>query len=956
MDWRGSSPIDPAGRILRMIGRTISHYKILERLGGGGMGIVYKARDLKLDRPVALKFLPPDLTLDREAKERFIREAKAASALQHDNICVVHDIDETPEGQMFIVMEHLEGETLKKKIERGPLAYEDVRKFTAQVADGLTEAHRHGLVHRDIKPANIMITTRGEAKILDFGLAKLAGQTTLTKTGATSGTAGYMSPEQVRGEEVDRATDIWSLGVVLFEMLSGKRPFRGDHPLAIMYSVLNEAPADLTHLRGGLPSDLRLLCAQCLEKDPARRPGDAEVLATLRSAHPPHLARLWRNVRSTPYLRWGSLTLVLGLVVALVLYFSPARGMRLETTDFVMVADFENKTDDHVFDHSLTEAIRVSLRQSTQFNLLPADRIATAMTLLQIPEASPLDQKSAVLVARREGARAVVAGNISRLGTTYLLTCGIIDGGTGETVKILRQEVPRIEDVLSGMDKLCEELRENLGESLGHISAARRPLDEVTTRSLQALEYYSRGDRFSAEGQYRQTAAMMEQAVALDSTFVMAISELAYAYRKIGNDSLATVYHRRILPLVHRVTEPERLEILAMYYGPSFEIDFQKAYEQIQQLTVKYPNDAYAFATLGHLSMFAGNTALALEANARAVALYPGYDRTCYNNSGFALALDGKPQEALVWFRKAKALRPSYLAIDLYMALTHWMNEEYDSAETILRDALRRAEPPQRNPVRVVLSSLHYFLGNLSSARALCLDGVRECRAQYQRGDEGYFHLLLGELAAASGKMTEYHSEMRTAETLSSSPFPDLPLIARSFAQHGFTADAERILHQISSARTFDPFFVRRRSSFLNLVRGEILFTRQKYNEAQQRFDAVEKVQAGEPYYFLARKGSAECTARRGDTTALIRLDSILTRRGEVMMGSLSSIRRTGFWTRWLWPEVHQDLGELSLKLRRTPLAEAHLAASAECWKGAESEDLRATRARLLLSQLKSRK
>ncbi len=939
-----------------LIGQTISHYTILEKLGEGGMGVVYKARDLKLDRPVALKFLPPNLTRDSQAKQRFVHEARAASTLQHKNICTVHDVDETDDGQIFIVMDFYEGVTLKTKIETGPLSFEEAREIAAQVAAGLVEAHRLGLVHRDIKPANIMVTSGGEVKILDFGLAKLAGQTTHTKPGVTSGTIEYMSPEQARGEKTDQRTDFWSLGVVLYEMLTGRRPFRGEHPMAVLYAVLNEEPDELTKLRAGIPQDLKAFCAQCLEKDPAHRPRDFEAITILLLGNAPYAVRLWRTVRTSPALRWGSLVLALVLVVVLVLYLSPASGMRLEGTDYVVVADFENRTDEPVFDHSLTEAIRVSLHQSTQFNLLPAERVAAAVTLLQLPADRPLDQPTAIMVARREGARAVIAGSISRLGTIYILMCGIIDGGTGETVWILREEVPRVEAVLAGMDNLCEKLRENLGESLAHISTARRPLEEVTTHSLQALEYYSRGDRFSSEGQYKQAAMMLEQALALDSTFVMAISELAYAYRKIGNDSLAGIYHNRILPLVDRVTEPERLEILAMYYGPSFEIDFRKAYELIQQLTVKYPSDAYAVATLGHLAMFAGDTKVALEANAKAVALYPGYDRTCFNNSGFALALDGRPQEAMKWFRRAKALRPTYVAIDLYIALSHWMNEQYDSSEAVLRDAFSRAEPQQRNQIRVVLSSLHHFRGNLSSARTLCLDGVTECRAMNRPGDEAYFHLLLGELAAAGGKTAEYRSRIKTAATLSRSPFCDLPLIARSYARHGMTADAERILQRIGAARTFDPFFVRRRNGFLNLVQGEILLARGRYREAQRRFGAVEKILSGDPFYFLARKGLGDCAARMGDTTTLALFDSILAWRGEVMMGGLSSVRSSGFWTRWLWPEVHQDLGIFCATHRRIPSAERHLAASAEYYKAADAGDLRATETRMLLSQIKKRR
>ncbi len=254
-----------------MIGQTVSHYKVLEHLGGGGMGVVYKAQDLKLDRLVALKFLPPEFTHDPEAKLRFVREAKAASALQHNNICVVHDIDETPDGQLFISMECLEGETLKKKIERGPLKIEEALEIAIHVAQGLTKAHGHGIIHRDIKPANIMVTPDGVVKILDFGLAKLSGQTLLTRTGGTPGTAAYMSPEQARGEAVDERTDIWSLGVVLYEMIVGRRPFTSDYEQALIYQILNTEPEPLTNGRPETIAGLVQIVGHALAKQPAMR-------------------------------------------------------------------------------------------------------------------------------------------------------------------------------------------------------------------------------------------------------------------------------------------------------------------------------------------------------------------------------------------------------------------------------------------------------------------------------------------------------------------------------------------------------------------------------------------------------------------------------------------------------------------------------------------------------------
>lgn len=262
-----------------MIGTTISHYNILEKLGEGGMGVVYKALDTKLKRTVALKFLPPDLTQDFEAKEWFIQEAQAASVIDHANICTIHEINETDDGQMFIVMAYYEGETLKEKLKLGVLAVDRAVDILIQVANGLAFAHEAGITHRDIKPANIMITKRGEVKILDFGLAKLAGQTRLTQTGAVVGTVGYMSPEQTKGEEVDHRTDVWLLGVMFYEMLTGELPFKGDKLMTIIYSILNESPKPVNEILKDVPTGLEHILGKCLSKNLDQRYETATALS-----------------------------------------------------------------------------------------------------------------------------------------------------------------------------------------------------------------------------------------------------------------------------------------------------------------------------------------------------------------------------------------------------------------------------------------------------------------------------------------------------------------------------------------------------------------------------------------------------------------------------------------------------------------------------------------------------
>ncbi|MFL6200563.1 MAG: serine/threonine-protein kinase, partial [Thermoanaerobaculia bacterium] len=316
-----------------LAGRTLNHYRILELAGGGGMGVVYKAEDLRLARRVALKFLPPELTRDPDAKARFLQEARAASSLDHPNICTIHEVGETEDGQIYLAMPLYDGETLRKRIERGPLTIEDAIDLAEQIARGLSKAHRGGIVHRDVKPANLMVTGDGVVKILDFGLAKLAGAAAITRTGSSVGTPAYMSPEQSRGEEVDHRTDLWSLGVVLYEMVAGRRPFRGDHEQAILYSLLHEDPVPLTQARPGTPTELEQIVEGLLAKDPAQRYPSADgAMGDLRALRTETLTTTVRTVPDpAPKIRPWMWAAGLAAVAALAsggLYLSSSNGAR----------------------------------------------------------------------------------------------------------------------------------------------------------------------------------------------------------------------------------------------------------------------------------------------------------------------------------------------------------------------------------------------------------------------------------------------------------------------------------------------------------------------------------------------------------------------------------------------------------------------------------------------------
>lgn len=413
-----------------MVGTTISHYKILEKLGGGGMGVVYKAQDLKLDRPVALKFLPPDLTRDPDAKQRFVHEAKAASSIQHANICVVHEIDETPDGQMFICMEYAEGATLKEKIEQGSLKIDDAVNIATQVAKGLTAAHQHGIVHRDIKPANILITPGGEAKIVDFGLAKLSGGTLLTRAGSTLGTAAYMSPEQARGEPVDQRTDVWALGVVLYEMLTKRNPFAGEYEEAALYRILNEDPEFVTKIRPEVPTRLDHVIERAIAKDPARRYQTVEELrADLEAVSEEDaqgrlakaiLGRFGRRQRKI-----AARVLPVGIVLIAVIAYFLTRGIPSGGPVSIVLLPLENITNEKSqewFTDGMTDALTTDLARISGL------RVTQRSSAMRYRGAN----KSASEIASELKVSYVLEGSVLRLGDHVKITIRLIDALTNK--------------------------------------------------------------------------------------------------------------------------------------------------------------------------------------------------------------------------------------------------------------------------------------------------------------------------------------------------------------------------------------------------------------------------------------------------------------------------------------------------------------------------------------------
>lgn len=910
---------DPAS----LIGKTLSHYRILEKLGSGGMGVVYKAEDIKLHRLVALKFLPGEIEKDQLAVARFRREAQAASALSHPNICTIHEIDEQ-DGGAFIVMELMDGQSLKDYISGKPLPVERVVELGIEIADALDAAHNQRVIHRDIKPANIFVTRfqsgsaatksevqRGHAKILDFGLAKLVptsvsdglpatgrptqtGDVLLTTPGTAVGTVAFMSPEQVRGEEVDRRTDIFSLGGVLYEMATGKPPFLGDTSGLIFDAILNRAPASPVRLNPCVPAELEKIISKALEKDRDLRYGSAADIRTdlqrlkrdmdsvRLGVAAPAIATMAspRKIRRHIYVLATLIALVLGAAV-LFLHNRRAHAFSFHERDSILISDFDNRTGDPRFDDALETAFAVSLEQSRYANVVPRGRIEAALRRMGKTGKERVTVEIGREICQREGVRGLVAASITRTGQEYALTARLVDPASGNSVRSYSERVYGEDHVLDALDKIGENLRSDLGESLPQIQSANRPLPQVTTASLSALKDYADGLSLWSQAKYSDAVTNYNSAIALDPDFALAHAALGTAYssyifnyqRERGSQE-----YEKALALSTRATDRER-RVIQINYADG--LGHVEEAEQLYRLyVVDYPDDWVMRSDYAHLLRMHGRQSEALEQFMELLRIAPNDAATYVQVATIYKSLD-QPSDAIRSYSQAFRLDPARLNVsninrEYGFALV--ANGEEAKAEQVFTEFA--SHPDTRASGLDSLAFLDLIHGRYAKARARFEESLSISEREQVPFMRARNHFLLGVVAAGRGNKAEQLKQLDAAFSEFKNLGPKVEygsLIGQEYARAGAVAVAEKLEKLIAPLADAES---NEQTGYVRLLQGELALAKGNAEEAAKYFD-LQDPRYGESVTSISTEALARALDKMGkQDEAISSYETLLARAG----------------------------------------------------------------------------
>lgn len=899
-------------------GQSVSHYRVLRELGSGGMGVVYEAEDVRLRRRVALKFLPEDLASDSTALQRFEREACAASSLNHPSICTIYEVEEF-DHQPVIVMELLEGKILKERIREGAISTEELLEFGVQLSDALSAAHARGIIHRDLKPGNIFVVGARRVKILDFGLAKIAPaggeesqEESLTLAGAIPGTTPYMSPEQARGEEIDVRSDLFSLGVVLFELATGQRPFARKNRILTIDAILNARAPMPSSLNPALPAELDGIIAKALEKDRERRYQHAsEICNDLQQ-----LKRTTESGRVTPVKRHSAayrhpLHLALGVVAIMLVFGTLARffmhGLpKLTDKDTIVLADFMNSTGDPIFDDTLKQGLAVQLEQSPYLSLVPEQRVQRTLQLMGKAADTRLTPELAREVCERTGSAAVVDGSIASLGSEYVLGLRAKNCHTGDVLDHEQAQATRKEEVLNAISRIASKFRARAGESLATVQKHNIPLEQATTPSLEALKAYTTELKVSFTKGFVAGIPFFKRAIELDPNFALAYAHLSLSYSSIGESVLSKEAATKAHQLRDHASDWEKF-FIEVNYERNVTGNLEKTHQTLELWAQTYPRDIYANSLLtGFASFGTGRYEEAIEQARKTREIDPDFGPALVN-PGFAYlylarvdAADAAAHEA---YQRGVRMAETYV-LQYYIA---FLRGDYLGMQRVLDSA--KGQPEAENWLAHSQALVLARAGRLKDARgeseqaiALALQARQRERAASYQAAVAVYDALLGDSSGAKQRAREalklsngrdveysvafalaYSGEISQARSLtrdlerrfpedSSVQFEYLPTLRALFALHNKHSDEAigalqtALPHELAiPAIDFNFFFGGLYSAY---VRGQVYLAMHKSGEAVMEFQKIidhRGLIAADPIGALARLQLGRAYAISGD-------------------------------------------------------------------------------------------